>query len=421
MTETLSPLPTPIAWRALARRFTRSCISAKVRVRPSHAMATRSGTTDEAIIRNSAVFICLPSSAATGEQHRTRGYASSIEDVTEGGGKNEPRSSTLAIGDGPGLLVPSGAIPPAVPHRPQPAREVRDRITRPGTVVYTGRGYARAPSADVLAGSGLADYGLFRRLTWRGTRNNLWPDQDLDITVLNAQRIAVHPPDAGAGKAAAVEVIHLTVARVPERARAVSYPQVRNPSNRTPEARVAGQQRQECLVSELHKPEPVLGIPHWLEQLEVSCLTQANPASTTHLIDLWTGRPRERTHDYKGDSHGGHNHGDSDTSAREAEPPRRRGVGDGYRAHFIRPAGSPGPHSRPPEDLGGAPAGPRSRYHLRRRREAVERAAAAGFGKTAPGDVVSGAGAGVDEPAGAVQEVELRRHWSGHPRSRPRS
>src|SRR3990172_2349130 len=57
MTATLSPLPMPRAWRALARRLTRSWSWEKVRLSPSQARATRSGTTDEAIIRNSDVFI----------------------------------------------------------------------------------------------------------------------------------------------------------------------------------------------------------------------------------------------------------------------------------------------------------------------------------------------------------------------------
>src|SRR3990170_101256 len=54
---TVSPLPMPRAWRALARRFTRSWSSAKVRLSPPQVRATRSGTTEAAIIRNSLVFI----------------------------------------------------------------------------------------------------------------------------------------------------------------------------------------------------------------------------------------------------------------------------------------------------------------------------------------------------------------------------
>src|SRR3972149_4052490 len=57
---TLSPLPMPRAWRALARRFTRSWSSAKLRLSPSQARATRSGTTEAAIIRNSLVFMRYP-------------------------------------------------------------------------------------------------------------------------------------------------------------------------------------------------------------------------------------------------------------------------------------------------------------------------------------------------------------------------
>src|SRR3990172_12271728 len=57
MTATLSPLPMRRPWRALARRFTRSCSWAKVRLSPSQARATRSGTTEAPIIRNSLVFM----------------------------------------------------------------------------------------------------------------------------------------------------------------------------------------------------------------------------------------------------------------------------------------------------------------------------------------------------------------------------
>src|SRR3972149_3355658 len=57
MAATLSPLPTPRDWRALARRLTLSWSWAKVRRSPSQAIARRSGTTDAAIIRNSDVFI----------------------------------------------------------------------------------------------------------------------------------------------------------------------------------------------------------------------------------------------------------------------------------------------------------------------------------------------------------------------------
>src|SRR3990170_5407245 len=57
MTATVSPLARPSDCRALASRFTRSWSAAKVRLRPSQTRATRSGTTDEAIIRNSDVFI----------------------------------------------------------------------------------------------------------------------------------------------------------------------------------------------------------------------------------------------------------------------------------------------------------------------------------------------------------------------------
>src|SRR3990172_3299162 len=53
----VSPLPMPSDWRALARRLTRSWSWAKVRLSPSQVRATRSGTTDEAIIRNSLVFM----------------------------------------------------------------------------------------------------------------------------------------------------------------------------------------------------------------------------------------------------------------------------------------------------------------------------------------------------------------------------
>src|SRR3989304_1368021 len=56
-TATLSPLPMPRAWRALARRLTRSWSAANVRLSPSQVRATRSGTTEAAIIRNSLVFI----------------------------------------------------------------------------------------------------------------------------------------------------------------------------------------------------------------------------------------------------------------------------------------------------------------------------------------------------------------------------
>src|SRR3990172_12709337 len=57
MTATVSPLPMPRAWRALASRFTRSWSWAKVRLSPSQVRATRSGTTEAAIIRNSLVFM----------------------------------------------------------------------------------------------------------------------------------------------------------------------------------------------------------------------------------------------------------------------------------------------------------------------------------------------------------------------------
>ena len=70
MTEILSPLPTPIAWRAFASRFARSCISAKVRDRSSQTIAVRSGTTDEAIIRNSAVFMGGPPAGQGTMEHR---------------------------------------------------------------------------------------------------------------------------------------------------------------------------------------------------------------------------------------------------------------------------------------------------------------------------------------------------------------
>src|SRR3972149_10369578 len=56
-TATLSPLAMPSAWRALARRLTRSWSAAKVRLSPPQVRATRSGTTEAAIIRNSLAFI----------------------------------------------------------------------------------------------------------------------------------------------------------------------------------------------------------------------------------------------------------------------------------------------------------------------------------------------------------------------------
>src|SRR3972149_802691 len=57
---TVSPLPMPsppLAERALASRLTRSWSAAKVRLSPPQVRATRSGTTEAAIIRNSLVFI----------------------------------------------------------------------------------------------------------------------------------------------------------------------------------------------------------------------------------------------------------------------------------------------------------------------------------------------------------------------------
>src|SRR3990170_8000929 len=110
---TVSPLPMPsppLAERALASRFTRSWSWAKVRLSPSQARATRSGTTDEAIIRNSLVFI---------RYLRKRSlYAPA--------GEGAPRQAALQRQPvGQGKLQPLQHGPLGQPQRQRPARHQR--------------------------------------------------------------------------------------------------------------------------------------------------------------------------------------------------------------------------------------------------------------------------------------------------------